>query len=251
MTEATEVKTEQKPKRRRPGPPNRRLPSKRHRENSSKVDKLKRYSVEEAAALLKSMKNAKTDETVNIVMKLGVDPRKSDQMVRGSVSLPKGIGKQVKVLVFAEGDLAEEAKKAGADVVGGGELVDKILAENWMDFDVAIAHPGMMRFVGKLGKVLGPKGKMPSPKSGTVSPDIVKAVTEFKAGKVEYRTDSGGNVHAPVGKKSFLPENLVANIETFIEHIKQVKPQTAKGTYIQKVVISSTMGPGIPIEIKR
>lgn len=251
MSDTTEKIEQKSHKRRRPGPPNRRLPSKRHRENISKVDKLKRYSLEEAVNLLKASKNAKMDETVDIVMKLGIDPRKSEQMVRGSVSLPKGIGKQLKVIAFVEGDLAEEAKKAGADLVGAGDLVDKILNENWMDFDVAIAHPSMMKFVGKLGKVLGPKGKMPSPKSGTVTPDVVKAVIEFKAGKVEYRADSYGNVHAPVGKKSFPPENLITNIDTFIEHIKQVKPPTAKGTYIQKVVISSTMGPGVPIELKR
>jgi large subunit ribosomal protein L1 len=172
-------------------------------------------------------------------------------MVRGSVSLPKGIGKEVKVLVFAEGDLAEAAKNAGADYVGSVDLVERITNESWMDFDIAIAHPNMMRHLSKLGKILGPKGKMPSPKSGTVTPDVAKAVTEFKAGKVEYRTDSGGNVHAPIGKKNFVAQDIIINAETFMEHIKHVRPSTAKGAYIQKVVISSSMGPGIPIELKR
>lgn len=242
----------EKPKRRRPGHPRRRPVSRRYSENVKKVDNKKRFPLEQAVALLKDLKNAKFDETVEVAMKLGIDPRKSDQLIRGSVSLPKGIGKKVKILVFApDGELAESAKKAGADVVGGEELVEKIQKENWLDFDVAIAHSSMMRFVGKLGKVLGPKGMMPSPKSGTVTDNVALAVQEFKSGKVEYRTDGGGNVHAPVGKKSFSVENLIANIETFVEHIKSMKPPAAKGTYIQKVVISSTMGCGIPVEIKR
>ena len=243
--------TEAKPKRRRPGHPNRRPSSKRHLENVKKINKLERYPLEDAVALLKQMKPSKFNEYVEIMMKLGVDPRKSDQMVRGSVSLPKGIGKEVKVLVFAEGELADDAQKAGADYVGSVDIVEKILNENWMDFDVAIAHPSMMRHLSKLGKVLGPKGKMPSPKSGTVTPDVAKAVVEFKAGKVEFRTDNGGNVHAPVGKLNFAAEDLIVNIDTFMEHIRHVKPTTAKGTYIQKVVISSSMGPGIPLELKR
>lgn len=248
----TNEKKEEKPKRRRPGHPSRRPASRRHLDNKKKVDRNVKYSLEDGVALLKQIKDTKFDESIEIVMKLGIDPRKSDQLVRGSVSLPKGIGKTVKVLVFVEeSELAEAAKKAGADYVGGKELADKIVNENWMDFDVAIAHPNAMKFVGKLGKVLGPKGKMPSPKSGTVINDVVKATSEFKAGKVEYRCDSGGNVHAPVGKKSFSPDSLITNIETFIEHIKSVKPATAKGTYIQKVVISSSMGPGIAIEPKR
>jgi large subunit ribosomal protein L1 len=242
---------ENKPKRRRPGQPNRRPSSKRHLANVKKVDKTKRYTLEEAVALLKEMTPSKFNETVEIMMKLGIDPKKSDQMVRGSVSLPKGIGKEVKVLVFAEGDMAEAAKKAGADFVGSTDLVDKIITENWMDFDVAIAHPNMMRYLSKLGKVLGPKGKMPSPKAGTVTTDVAKAVVEFKAGKVEFRSDNGGNVHAPVGKINFVAEDLVVNINTFIEHIRHIKPATSKGAYIQKIVVSSSMGPGIPLEIKQ
>jgi large subunit ribosomal protein L1 len=252
MTKETDKETEkEKSKRRRPGHPKPRAVSRRHEENKQKVDKKKRYSAQEAVSLLKEQKAAKFDETIEVVMKLGIDTRKSDQLVRGSVSLPKGIGKKVKVLAFAEGDTAQSAKDAGADYVGGKELVEKIQKENWLDFDVAIAHVDMMQLVGKLGKILGPKGMMPSPKSGTVVSNIAQAVREFKAGKVEYRADSGGNVHAPVGKKSLSTEDLVANIETFTEHIKNVKPPTAKGTYIQKVVISSTMGAGIPLEIKR
>ena len=219
----TKENSVEKPKRRRPGHPSRRPDSKRHKENKTKVDIKKRFPLEQAVAQLKELKNAKFDETVEIAMKLGIDPRKSDQLLRGSVSLPKGIGKKVKVLAFAEGDLAKAAKEAGADFVGGEDLVEKILKESWLDFDVAIAHSGMMRIVSKLGKTLGPKGMMPSLKSGTVTDDIAKTVKEFKSGKVEYRTDAGGNIHAPVGKKSFTVEDLVANIETFVEHIKSMK----------------------------
>lgn len=248
---ADEIIKEEKQRRKRPGPPKRRPASKRHKENLTKVDQDSRYSAEEAVSIIKSLKTTNFDESVEIAMKLGVDPRKSDQMVRGSVSLPGGIGKKVKVIAFAEGDMVEKAKAAGADEVGGKELADKIQKENWLDFDVAIAHPGMMRFVGKLGRVLGPKGKMPSPKSGTVTEDVANAVEEFKAGKVEFRTDSGGNVHAPVGKVSFSAEKLVENIETFVEHIRNIRPSTAKGTYIQKVVVSSSMGVGITLDVKR
>jgi len=184
-------------------------------------------------------------------MKLGVDPRKSDQMIRGSVSLPKGLGKSVTVLAFAEGDIANQAKEAGADFVGGKEIVDKIKKENWFDFDVAIAHPSMMRFVGQVGRLLGPKGKMPSPKSGTVSEDVATAVKEFKAGKVEFRVDSGGNLHVPVGKKSFAVEDLRDNVVAFVEHIRSIRPATSKGTYIEKIVISTSMGPGLMLEVKR
>lgn len=240
----------EKYKRKRPGPANRRPTSRRHKENTAKVDSKKLYLLKDAVDLLKSCKGAKFDETVSVAMKLGIDPKKSDQLIRGSVSLPKGIGKTVKVLAFAEGDLAEQAKAAGADFVGGKELADKIQGENWMDFDVALAHPATMRFVGKLGKVLGPKGKMPSPKSGTVREDIVAAVREFKSGRVEYRTDNSGNVHAPVGKKSFSVDDLMSNIEAFIEHIKSIRPASIKGTYIYKTAISSTMGPGFCLEIK-
>lgn len=246
-----EEKTNEKSKKRRPGPPNRRPASRRHVQNNAKIDNTKQYELEEALNLLKDATSVKFDESVDIVMKLGIDPRKSDQMVRGSVSLPKGIGKEVKVLVFAEGELAQQAEQEGADIVGDKDLVEKIQKENFVDFDIAIAHPSMMRFVGRLGRILGPKGKMPSPKSGTVTQDVVTAVREFKGGRVEYRTDQGGNVHAPVGKKTFPVEDLVVNIETFIDHIKSVKPATARGTYIQKIAINSSMGPGIMVETKR
>lgn len=250
-TKKKEEDVVEKPRRKRPGPPNKRPSSRRHRKNREKVEKSKMYTQHDALSLLKNCKSAKFDETVEVVMNLGIDPRKSDQLVRGSVSLPKGTGKEVCVLVFAEGELAEQAKDAGADYVGGQDLVDKIMKENWVDYDLVIAHPSMMRFVGRLGKILGPKGKMPSPKAGTVTIDVVKAVEEFKSGRVEYRSDSGGNVHAPIGKKSFSVEDLAANLNAFVEHIKGVKPSASKGTYIQKIVVSSTMGPGVHIELKK
>lgn len=242
---------EGKPKRRRPGHPNRRPTSRRHQGNLSLVKRGTIYPLKDAVEILKKAKGTKFDESVEVVIKLGIDTRKSDQMIRGSVSLPKGIGKSVVLVVFAEGELADQAKAAGADVVGGKELVDKIQQENWVDFDIAIAHPSTMKYVGRLGKVLGPKGKMPSPKAGTVTADIIKAVQEFKSGRVEYRADGGGNVTIPVGKKSFPVEDLLSNIEAFIEHIKAAKPSTAKGTYIQKVAVSTTMGPGIIIDTKK
>lgn len=242
---------EEKKKRRRPGHPHPRPVSKRHTANLKLVDPAKRYSLEEAVNLLKSTKSAKFDETIEIAMKLGLDTKKSDQLLRGSVSLPKGIGKSVKVIVFAEGQAAEAAQKAGADIVGSKDLADKIQSESWTDFDVAIAHPSMMKYVGKLGKILGPKGKMPAPKAGTVVEDVGKAVQEFKAGKAEYRTDSYGNIHTLVGKKSFPTDHLVTNIETFVEHIKHIRPPTARGTYIQNIVISTTMGIGVALEITK
>ncbi|WP_372368587.1 50S ribosomal protein L1 [Candidatus Uabimicrobium sp. HlEnr_7] len=245
-TQAEAPKEEKK--RRRPGPARRRSSSKRHAENLTKVDEKKRYSVDEAIKILQSCKRTKFDETVEVSMKLGIDPRKSDQLVRGSVSLPKGTGKTIKILVFAEGDPAAQAKEAGADYVGSSEYADKIQKEGWLDFDLVIAHPAMMRHVGKLGKILGPKGKMPSPKSGTVTPNVAQAVKEFKAGKVEFRSDGGGNVLAPLGRMSFAPEDLIVNATAFIEHISNIKPSTAKGTYMQKVCISSSMGPGLMIE---
>lgn len=242
---------EGKPKRRRPGHPNRRPASRRHRGNLTLVNKGANYPLKEAIEILKKTKGTKFDESVEVAIKLGIDTRKSDQMIRGSVSLPKGIGKTVFLVVFAEGELADQAKAAGADVVGGKELVDRIQQENWVDFDIAIAHPNTMKYVGRLGKVLGPKGKMPSPKAGTVTADILKAVQEFKSGRVEYRADGGGNVSISVGKKSFSLEDLLANVEAFIEQIKAAKPSTAKGTYLQKVAVTTTMGPGISVEIKK
>ena len=200
-------------------------------------------AVEEAVKIIKSNATAKFDETVEVAVKLGIDPKKSDQLVRGAVSLPKGLGRAVTVIVFAEGEKAEAAKTAGADEVGSGDLAAKI-AGGWMDFDVVIASPDMMKHVGKLGKVLGPQGKMPSPKSGTVTPDVAGAVEEFKAGKVEFRTDSGGNVHAPVGKRSFPVEDLEANLSAFLDHVSGMRPAAVKGQFMRKVCVSTSMGPG-------
>ncbi len=221
--------------------------SKRYTAAFEKVDPDMTYPALAAFELLKSLPAPKFDETVDVVVKLGIDARKSDQLVRGAVSLPKGLGKAVKVVVFAEGEKAEAAKAAGADEVGSGELADKI-AGGWLDFDVVIASPDMMKHVGKLGRVLGPQGKMPSPKSGTVTPDVAKAVLEFKAGKVEFRTDAGGNVHAPLGKRSFPAEDLVLNLEAFLGYLGGMRPAAVKGTYMRKISVSTTMGPGALIQ---
>ncbi len=209
------------------------------------IDASRNYTVEEAMALVKQTATAKFDETIEVSIRLGVDPRHADQMVRGVVVLPHGTGKTQRVLVFAKGDKATEAQNAGADIVGGEELVDKIMKENFFDFDVCVATPDMMRFLGKLGKVLGPKGLMPNPKSGTVTTEVANAVSEIKAGKVEYRVDKTAIVHVPVGKASFDAEKLVDNFNTLINAVIKAKPSSAKGTYIKSVVLSSTMGPGI------
>lgn len=209
------------------------------------VDSSKSYTVDEAMALVKQTATAKFDETIEVSIRLGVDPRHADQMVRGVVVLPHGTGKTQRVLVFAKGDKATEAQNAGADIVGGEELVDKIAKENFFDFDVCVATPDMMRFLGKLGKVLGPKGLMPNPKSGTVTNDVANAVSEIKAGKVEYRVDKTAIVHVPVGKASFDADKLAENFNTLIGAIIKAKPASSKGTYIKSVVLSSTMGPGI------
>jgi large subunit ribosomal protein L1 len=222
--------------------------SKRYRQGTEKVDSKRAYGLDEAIELLQGLPAAKFDETVEIAMHLGIDPKKGDQAVRGTISLPKGIGKSLRVVVFAEGEQAEQAREAGADEVGAQELIDKIQG-GWSDFDVAVAVPAMMRLVGRLGRLLGPKGLMPSPKSGTVTDDVVTAVREFKAGKIEYRADAGGNIHAPVGRRSFPAEDLKANIEAFIERIRQAKPSSAKGRYILKVSLSTTMGPGITLAV--
>lgn len=222
--------------------------SKRYLESRKIVDSEKKYELKEAVKLLKSFKLAKFDESVEVAMKLGIDPKQSDQLVRGSVSLPKGIGRSLKVVVFAAGEKATVAKKAGADEVGAEELVKKVEG-GWTDFDVAIAASDMMRLVGKLGRVLGPQGKMPSPKSGTVTDDIEMAVKEFKAGKIEYRTDAGGNVHSIVGKVSFSDRDLEDNINAFVKHIVNSRPASAKGVFVEKVSVSSTMSPGIMIEV--
>jgi large subunit ribosomal protein L1 len=211
-------------------------------------DRQKRYALSDALAILEQFPKPRFDETVDLCVRLGVDPKKSDQMVRGSVSLPKGIGKTRVVAVFAEGDAAREAEEAGADFVGTEDLAKRI-AEGFTEFDVCIAHPAMMRHVGRLGKVLGPQGKMPSPKSGTVTDKVGQTVREFKAGKVEFRTDAGGNVHVPVGKRSFARAELEANIQHFLDHIRGLRPASVKGTYVRKVSVSATMSPGITLDV--
>lgn len=208
----------------------------------------KRYPIDQAVALLGRFPKAKFDETVELAVRLGVDPKKTDQVVRGSVSLPKGIGKQRSVVVFAEGDAAKDALEAGADMVGTDDLAKKI-AEGWTAFDVCIAHPAMMRHVGKLGKVLGPSGKMPSPKSGTVTDKVGQAVREFKAGKVEFRADAGGNVHVPVGKRSFAEAEIIANVNHMLDHLRAVKPASVKGVYLRKVSLCSSMSPGVALDV--
>jgi large subunit ribosomal protein L1 len=223
------------------------MTSRRFRENTEKLDSTKVYDVKGAMQTLKGLRPAKFDETVEVVARLGVDPKKSDQMVRGAVSLPHGLGKDVRVIVFAEGDAADAAREAGALEVGGDELGDKV-AKGWTDFDIVIAHPAMMRVVGKLGRTLGPQGKMPSPKSGTVTPNVAQATKEFKAGKVEFRVDSGGNIHVPVGKLSFSAEQLEDNARTFLDFVVGLRPPSAKGTYMRNVCVSSSMGPGLKID---
>jgi large subunit ribosomal protein L1 len=220
--------------------------SKRYRQAAAQVDRSKAYEPEEAFALLKRLPPAKFDESVEVVVRLGIDPRKTDQLVRGAVSLPKGLGKSVRVVVFAEGEKAEAAKGAGADAVGSEELAKRIEG-GWTEFDIVIASPDMMKHVGKLGKILGPQGKMPSPKSGTVTPDVAKAVGEFKAGKVEFRTDAGANVHAPLGKRSFETGDLVANLRAFLDHVNAMRPPAVKGQFLRKISVSTSMGPGLRI----
>ena len=220
--------------------------SKRFRKASENHDRNKSVPVAEAVNQVKAKASAKFDETVDLAIKLNIDSKQADQLVRGSLSLPHGIGKSMRVVAFAEGEMAEAAKAAGAIEVGGQDLVDKITG-GWMDFDVAVAHPSMMRFVGKLGKVLGPKGLMPSPKSGTVTDKVAEAVAEFAAGKIEFRNDKEGNVHMVVGKVSFDAEKLVDNIQAAVQHIKSIRPQAVKGEYITSVFVSSTMGPGFRI----
>src|SRR5262245_13640968 len=209
----------------------------------------KRYGVDEALEILQKFPKAKFDETVELSIRLGTDPGKTDQAIRGSVSLPKGIGKKRTVIVFAEGEMARQAKEAGAVEAGGADLAKRV-EEGWTEFDVAIAHPSMMRFVGKLGKVLGPLGKMPSPKAGTVTDQVVNAVTEFAAGKIEFRSDAAGNVHAGVGKRSFAAGDLKANVEHFLEHVRGLRPASVKGTFIRKAVLSSTMSPGVVLDVQ-
>ncbi len=205
------------------------------------------FTIEEAIPLMQKVKFAKFDETVEIALRLGVDPKHADQMVRGTVVLPHGLGRTKRVLAIAGADKQREAQEAGADVVGGEEIVDKIQG-GWMEFDAVVATPDMMRAVGKLGKVLGPRGLMPNPKTGTVTPDIAKAVREIKAGKVEFRVDKTGIVHAPVGKVSFAAESLIDNVHALVDSVVKAKPSAAKGKYLRSVTMSSTMGPGIQID---
>lgn len=215
-----------------------------------RFDKGKEYSLEEALKLIKELSYAKFDETVDMAFNLGVDPKKTDQVVRGTVSLPHGTGKKVRVLVFAKGEKEKEALEAGADYVGAEDLVEKI-QKGWLDFDKAVATPDIMGLVGKLGKILGPRGLMPNPKLGTVNFDVAKAVKEIKAGKVEYKTDKAGVVHVPIGRVSFDVDRLFENAKTVIDSITKAKPSTSKGKYIKKIVVSSTMGPGIKVDLNK
>ncbi|MCC6025744.1 MAG: 50S ribosomal protein L1 [Caldimicrobium sp.] len=223
--------------------------SKRYREVLAKVDRTKRYTFEEAVRLALETATAKFDETVEVAVNLGVDPRHADQMVRGSVVLPHGTGKPVKVLVFAKGDKAKEALEAGADYVGDEDLIKKIQEEEWLDFDKVIATPDMMPQVSKLGKILGPRGLMPSAKTGTVTFDVAKAVRDIKAGKVDFKVDRGGVVHAPIGKVSFGEKKLLENLAAFMDALIKAKPPGAKGQYIKGITISTTMGPGIKVDV--
>ena len=224
------------------------MAGKKYAEALQKVDRNKQYTVEEAVGLVKELAKHKFDESVDVAIRLGVDPRKADQMVRGTVSLPHGTGKTVRVAVFAAGPAAEEAREAGADIIGAKDLADRIEKENFLDFDAAVATPDLMPIVGKLGKVLGPRGLMPNPKTGTVTTDVGRAVREIKAGKVEYRVDKQANVHIPIGKASFEPRALVENLNTVLDEVRRAKPSSSKGRYIKGVSVSSTMGPGVKVE---
>jgi large subunit ribosomal protein L1 len=223
--------------------------TKRQKTASALYDGVKELGVEEAMDVLGKLPRAKFDETVDLSLRLGVDPKHADQMVRGTVLLPHGLGgKSKKVLVIASGEKLKEAQDAGADHVGGEDMVTRIQGENWLDFDAIVATPDMMRSVGKLGKVLGPRGLMPNPKTGTVTFDVGKAVRDAKAGKLEYRTDRGGNVHVPIGRKSFDERQLVENYAALVEEIVRAKPSAAKGRYIRQITLTSTMGPGIHVD---
>lgn len=222
--------------------------SKKYTEALSKIEKNKVYTKEEAIKLVKMTSTSSFDGSVEVAMRLNLDTKKADQQLRGAIVLPKGTGKTKKVLVIAKGEKANQAKEAGADYVGDVDMLEKIEKENWFDFDTMIATPDMMPLLGKLGKVLGPKGLMPNPKTGTVTVDVVKAIEEVKAGRVEYRTDSYGNIHGIIGKVSFSDEDLLANLEAFVTHIIKLRPSTVKGDYVKNISIASTMGPGIKVE---
>jgi len=221
--------------------------SKRYKDESGQVSN-ELVSLGEAVDKVKSFKSVKFDQTVECVLQLGIDPKQADQLVRGSLSLPHGIGKQKKVVAFCEESDVEAAKKAGAVEAGCDELVKKV-SDGWADFEVAVASPKVMGKVGRLGRILGPQGKMPSPKNGTITPDVARAVAEFTAGKIEFRNDSGGNVHAVVGKQSFDSAKLVENIEAFVSHIKKVRPAASKGTYVKKICICATMSPSVRVSV--
>jgi large subunit ribosomal protein L1 len=223
------------------------IKGKNYIESSKLVDKNTLYTVNEALDLVLKTSKAKFDETIELHIKLGVDPRHADQQVRGAVVLPHGTGKTVKVLVFAKGEKAKEAEAAGADYVGAEEYLEKIQKENWFDFDVAVATPDMMGVVGRLGRVLGPKGLMPNPKSGTVTFDVEKAIKDIKAGKVEYRVDKTSIVHVPIGKRSFDSAKITDNFKALMEAIVKAKPSAAKGQYLKSITVASTMGPGVKI----
>ncbi|MDD6323060.1 MAG: 50S ribosomal protein L1 [Bacilli bacterium] len=222
---------------------------KKYLESASKLDKNKLYTKEEAVKLAKEVSFANFDASVEVAMHLNLDTKKADQQLRGAVVLPKGTGKTKKVLVIAKGEAAKAAKEAGADYVGEAEMIEKIQKENWFDFDTLIATPDMMPALGKIGRILGPKGLMPNPKTGTVTMDTKKAVEEVKKGRVEYRTDSFGNVHALIGKISFSEEDLLANLKTFVSLILKSKPSVVKGTFVKNISIAPTMGPGIKIDV--
>ncbi len=222
--------------------------SKRLRSARAKIDRERRYTLEEALKLALETDPAKFDETVELAVRLGVDPRQADQNVRGTTQLPHGTGKTVRVLVFAKGEKVKEAEEAGADYVGGEDLANRIGSEGWLEFDKAIATPDMMGVVGKLGKVLGPRGLMPNPKVGTVTMDVGKAVRELKAGKVEYRVEKAGIVHVPIGKRSFGYEKLLDNANAVLTSLVRAKPSAAKGTYLRSIAVSTTMGPGIKVD---
>ena len=222
--------------------------SRRYQKCMEQVDRSKVYDPQSGLKVLKSVPAPKFEESVEVAVRLGIDPKKTDQLVRGSVSLPKGTGKSVRIAVFAEGDKAAEAEEAGADIVGSKDLAEKI-EKGFTDFDMTIAAPDMMKYVGKLGRILGPQGKMPSPKAGTVTPKVGDAVREFKAGKIEFRTDSGANVHAAIGRRSFSVEDLELNLRAFVDHLRSLKPPQAKGAFIRKVSVSTSMGPGLVVAI--
>lgn len=224
---------------------------KKYQDSAKLIDRSKQYEPSEALDLAAKIAKAKFDETVEVHIRLGVDSRHADQQVRGAVVLPNGTGKTVRVAVFAKGDEAQAAKDAGAEIVGAEDLVARIQGEGFMDFDVAIAHPSMMGLVGRLGKVLGPRGLMPSPKAGTVTPDVARAVTEAKAGKIEYRLDKTNIMHCPIGKASFGGEKLTENFNTLLDAVIKAKPAATKGTYIRSCVVATTMGPGIKVNAQK